>query len=306
MTESFQDLFEESLKTVEMNPGAIITGVVIDIDKDWVTVHAGLKSEGVISLDQFYNDKGEIEVVIGDEVQVALEAVEDGFGATKLSREKARRAESWIELEAAHKADEVVIGVISGKVKGGFTVDVRGLRAFLPGSLVDVRPRREITHLENIDLDKVFAAFKDVADRKDEVDDRDLMAIISEHTSFDVDELWKLDLVQVSTTDHGRPTATVRLIDSSDEVFEDAAVGEGPVDAIYNAVNRVTGAENTLTEYSVKSVTEGINAQGEVTIRIESNGNSYMGRAADPDILVASTRAYIHAMNRSLNDDMAS
>ena len=106
MTESFQDLFEESLKTVEMNPGAIITGVVIDIDKDWVTVHAGLKSEGVISLDQFYNDKGEIEVVIGDEVQVALEAVEDGFGATKLSREKARRAESWIELEAAHKADE--------------------------------------------------------------------------------------------------------------------------------------------------------------------------------------------------------
>ena len=133
-----------------------------------------------------------------------------------------------------------------------------------------------------------------------------MMAIISEHTSFDVDELWKLDLVQVSTTDHGRPTATVRLIDSTDEVFEDAAVGEGPVDAIYNAVNRVTGAENTLTEYSVKSVTEGINAQGEVTIRIESNGNSYMGRAADPDILVASTRAYIHAMNRSLNDHMAS
>ncbi|MDG1840261.1 MAG: 2-isopropylmalate synthase [Dehalococcoidia bacterium] len=160
--------------------------------------------------------------------------------------------------------------------------------------------------LESIDLDKVFAAFKDVADRKAEVDDRDLIAIISEHTSFDVDELWKLDLVQVSTTDHGRPTATVRLIDSADEVFEDAAVGEGPVDAIYNAVNRVTGAKNTLTEYSVKSVTEGINAQGEVTIRIESNGNSYMGRAADPDILVASTRAYIHAMNRSLNDHMAS
>jgi 2-isopropylmalate synthase len=152
----------------------------------------------------------------------------------------------------------------------------------------------------------VFAAFKDVADRKDEVDDRDLMAIISEHTSLDVDELWKLDLVQVSTTDHGRPTATVRLVNSSDEVFEDAAVGEGPVDAIYNAVNRVTGAENTLTEYSVKSVTEGIDAQGEVTIRIESNGHSYMGRAADPDILVASTRAYIYAMNRSLNDQMAS
>ncbi len=153
MSENFAELFEESLKTVEMNPGAIITGVIIDIDKDWVTVHAGLKSEGVIPAEQFLNDKGELEVAIGDEVQVALEAVEDGFGATKLSREKARRAESWIELEAAHKADEVVIGVISGKVKGGFTVDVRGLRAFLPGSLVDVRPLREITHLENIELE---------------------------------------------------------------------------------------------------------------------------------------------------------
>ena len=153
MSENFADLFEESLQTVEMNPGAIITGVIIDVDKDWVTVHAGLKSEGVIPAEQFFNDKGELEVAVGDEVQVALEAVEDGFGATKLSREKARRAESWIELEAAHTADEVVTGVISGKVKGGFTVDVRGLRAFLPGSLVDVRPLREITHLENIELE---------------------------------------------------------------------------------------------------------------------------------------------------------
>ena len=153
MSESFQELFEESLQTVEMSPGAIITGVIIDIDKDWVTVHAGLKSEGVISIDQFYNEKGLVEVVIGDEVQVALEAVEDGHGATKLSREKARRAESWIDLEAAHKADEVVMGIISGKVKGGFTVDVHGLRAFLPGSLVDVRPLREITHLEGKDLE---------------------------------------------------------------------------------------------------------------------------------------------------------
>jgi len=184
MTESFQDLFEESLKTVEMNPGAIITGVVIDIDKDWVTVHAGLKSEGVISLDQFYNDKGEIEVVIGDEVQVALEAVEDGFGATKLSREKARRAESWIELEAAHKADEVVIGVISGKVKGGFTVDVRGLRAFLPGSLVDVRPLREITHLENIDLE--FKVIKLDAKRNNVVVSR---AVMESANSAERDEL---------------------------------------------------------------------------------------------------------------------
>ena len=153
MSENFQELFEQSLKTVEMNPGAIITGVIIDVDKDWVTVHAGLKSEGVIPAEQFFNDKGELEVSVGDEVQVSLEAVEDGFGATRLSREKARRAESWIELEAAHNKDEIVTGMISGKVKGGFTVDVRGLRAFLPGSLVDVRPLREITHLENIELE---------------------------------------------------------------------------------------------------------------------------------------------------------
>lgn len=153
MSESFADLFEESLKTVEMNTGAIVTGVIIDIDKDWVTVHAGLKSEGVIPKIQFLDDNGELNINIGDEVQVALEAVEDGFGATRLSREKARRAESWIELEAAHKADEVVVGIISGKVKGGFTVDVNGLRAFLPGSLVDVRPIRDTAHLEDKPLE---------------------------------------------------------------------------------------------------------------------------------------------------------
>jgi len=153
MSESFADLFEESLKTIEMNAGAIVTGVIIDIDKDWVTVHAGLKSEGVIPKSQFIDDNGELDINIGDEVQVALEAVEDGFGATRLSREKARRAESWIELEAAHKADEVVTGIISGKVKGGFTVDVNGLRAFLPGSLVDVRPIRDTAHLEDKPLE---------------------------------------------------------------------------------------------------------------------------------------------------------
>ena len=148
MSESFAELFEESLQTIEMAPGAIVTGVVIDIDKDWVTVHAGLKSEGVIPIDQFFDENGELATAIGDEVQVSLETVEDGFGATRLSREKARRAESWLELEAAQTADEVVSGIISGKVKGGFTVDVNGLRAFLPGSLVDIRPMRETTHLE--------------------------------------------------------------------------------------------------------------------------------------------------------------
>jgi len=153
MSSSFAELFEESLKTVEMNSGSIITGVITDIDKDWVTFHTGLKSEGVISKEEFLDDNGEISINIGDEVQVSLEAVEDGFGATRLSREKARAAESWIILDAALKAEEAVIGIISGKVKGGFTVEVQGLRAFLPGSLIDVRPIRDTSHLENKPLE---------------------------------------------------------------------------------------------------------------------------------------------------------
>ena len=153
MNANFAELFEESLKTVEMNTGAIITGVITDIDKDWVTVHTGLKSEGVIPKEEFRDDNGKITIAIGDEIQVSLEAVEDGFGATKLSREKARAAESWIILDAALKAEEAVIGIISGKVKGGFTVEVQGLRAFLPGSLIDVRPIRDTSHLENKPLE---------------------------------------------------------------------------------------------------------------------------------------------------------
>ncbi len=153
MSESFAELFEESLQTVDMEPGSIVTGVVIDIDNEWVTVHAGLKSEGVIPLDQFTNANGECSLNVGDEVQVALETVEDGFGETKLSREKAKRAEAWKILEASHVADEVVMGVINGKVKGGFTVDIDSIRAFLPGSLIDVRPIRETTHLEGKELE---------------------------------------------------------------------------------------------------------------------------------------------------------
>ncbi|MEH6635224.1 MAG: 30S ribosomal protein S1 [Halioglobus sp.] len=153
MSESFAELFEESLKTVDMKPGAIVTGVIIDIDNEWVTVHAGLKSEGVIPRAQFIDASGECNLSIGDEVQVALETVEDGFGETKLSREKAKRSEAWKELEAAHEADEMVTGIINGKVKGGFTVDINTIRAFLPGSLVDVRPVRETTHLEGKELE---------------------------------------------------------------------------------------------------------------------------------------------------------
>lgn len=153
MSESFAALFEESLKTIEMHPGAIVTGVVIDIDDDWVTVHAGLKSEGVIPREQFLNDKGELHLQIGDEVQVALEAVEDGWGETRLSREKAKRAEAWKDLEKACEQEAVVKGVINGKVKGGFTVDINTIRAFLPGSLVDVRPVRDTLHLEGKELE---------------------------------------------------------------------------------------------------------------------------------------------------------
>ncbi|HCS27687.1 MAG TPA: 30S ribosomal protein S1 [Spongiibacteraceae bacterium] len=153
MSESFADLFEESLKTIDMQPGSIVTGVVIDIDSDWVTVHAGLKSEGVIPRSQFLSDAGEFSLNIGDEVQVALESVEDGFGETRLSREKAKRAEAWKELEAAFADEESVTGVINGKVKGGFTVDVNSIRAFLPGSLVDVRPVRDTAHLEGKELE---------------------------------------------------------------------------------------------------------------------------------------------------------
>jgi len=153
MSESFADLFEESLNDLDMKQGSIVTGTVVDIDSDWVIVNAGLKSEAVIPRVQFLDDKGELEVVIGQEVLVALEAVEDGFGETKLSREKAKRAESWKELEKAFEAQEVVTGVINGKVKGGFTVDVATIRAFLPGSLVDVRPVRDTAHLEGKELE---------------------------------------------------------------------------------------------------------------------------------------------------------
>ena len=153
MSESFAELFEESLKDVEMKPGAIVTGTVVEIDSDWVTVHAGLKSEGVIPRSQFLDENGELTIGIGDEVQVALDAVEDGFGETRLSREKAKRMEAWKELEKAFEAEDVVKGIISGKVKGGFTVDVATIRAFLPGSLVDVRPVRDTAHLEGKELE---------------------------------------------------------------------------------------------------------------------------------------------------------
>jgi len=185
MSENFAELFEESLKTVDMTPGAIVTGVVIDIDSEWVTVHAGLKSEGVIPRVQFLDAAGECSLSIGDEVQVALESVEDGFGETKLSREKAKRAESWKELEAAHEADEVVTGIINGKVKGGFTVDIHDIRAFLPGSLVDVRPVRDPSYLEGKPLE--FKVIKLDQKRNNVVVSR--RAVVEDEYSAERDEL---------------------------------------------------------------------------------------------------------------------
>lgn len=153
MAESFKELFEESLHNIDMTPGAIVTGTIVDIDTDWVTVNAGLKSEGVIPRSQFIDEDGAFSLSVGDEVKVALETVEDGFGETRLSREKAKRAESWLQLEAAYEKDEPVKGVINGKVKGGFTVDLNNIRAFLPGSLLDVRPIRDSQHLEGQNLE---------------------------------------------------------------------------------------------------------------------------------------------------------
>ncbi|WP_104203744.1 30S ribosomal protein S1 [Billgrantia saliphila] len=153
MSESFAELFEQSLQDINMEPGAIVTATVVDIEGDWVTVNAGLKSEGQIPAAQFRDENGELTIAVGDEVSVALEAVEDGFGETRLSREKAKRAEAWKVLEAAFEKEEIVKGVINGKVKGGFTVDIDSIRAFLPGSLVDVRPVRDTAHLEHKELD---------------------------------------------------------------------------------------------------------------------------------------------------------
>jgi small subunit ribosomal protein S1 len=153
MSESFAELFEESLRGQTMQPGSIIMGRVVGIRGDSVIVNAGFKSEGVIDIRQFYNEKGELEVAVGDEVEVALDAVEDGFGATQLSREKAKRAKSWTVLEKAFENGEIIKGILTGKVKGGYTVDIDEVRAFLPGSLVDVRPVRDTAYLEGKELE---------------------------------------------------------------------------------------------------------------------------------------------------------
>ncbi|WP_011091412.1 30S ribosomal protein S1 [Buchnera aphidicola] len=153
MTESFAQLFEESLKNIKTRPGSIIQGTVVAITKDTILVDAKLKSESKIPIDQFKNSQGELEVKVGDQIDVALDAIEDGFGETLLSREKAKRHEAWLTLEQAYKDSKTVVGLINGKVKGGFTVELEDIRAFLPGSLVDIRPVRETMHLEGKELE---------------------------------------------------------------------------------------------------------------------------------------------------------
>ncbi|EAP8957526.1 30S ribosomal protein S1 [Salmonella enterica subsp. enterica serovar Typhimurium] len=185
MTESFAQLFEESLKEIETLPGSIVRGVVVAIDKDVVLVDAGLKSESAIPAEQFKNAQGELEIQVGDEVDVALDAVEDGFGETLLSREKAKRHEAWITLEKAYEDAETVTGVINGKVKGGFTVELNGIRAFLPGSLVDVRPVRDTLHLEGKELE--FKVIKLDQKRNNVVVSR--RAVIESENSAERDQL---------------------------------------------------------------------------------------------------------------------
>ncbi len=153
MTESFAQLFEESLASQRIRPGQILTGRVIEVGSDKVVVSAGLKSEAVIDINQFKNERGEVEVKVGDDVEVALDSVEDGSGETRLSREKAKRARTWERLETAFEKSEVVTGLINGRVKGGFTVEIDFVRAFLPGSLVDVRPVRDPSYLEGKTLE---------------------------------------------------------------------------------------------------------------------------------------------------------
>ncbi|MDX7987531.1 30S ribosomal protein S1 [Xenorhabdus sp. 12] len=185
MTESFAQLFEESLQAIETRPGAIVRGVVVSIDKDVVLVDAGLKSESAIPVEQFKNAQGELEIQVGDEVDVALDAVEDGFGETILSREKAKRHEAWLMLEKAYEEAETVTGVINGKVKGGFTVELNGIRAFLPGSLVDVRPVRDTAHLEGKELE--FKVIKLDQKRNNVVVSR--RAVIESENSAERDQL---------------------------------------------------------------------------------------------------------------------
>ncbi|NIN33753.1 MAG: 30S ribosomal protein S1 [Gammaproteobacteria bacterium] len=185
MSESFAELFEQSQIEGKMRPGAIVSATVVDVNQDSVIVNAGLKSEGFIPIEQFYDENGELEVHVGDSVEVALDSVEDGYGETKLSREKAKRLKAWSDLEKAHEGNATVIGSIVERVKGGFTVDVQNVRAFLPGSLVDVRPVKDTGYLEGKSLE--FKVIKIDRRRSNVVVSR--RAVVETENSAERDEL---------------------------------------------------------------------------------------------------------------------
>ena len=183
MSESFKELFEKSIADAgtQFYPGAIISAKVIGIDDDYVTLNAGLKSEGIVAVEEFKDAQGELEVSVGDMVEVALDSIEDGHGETLLSREKAKRQESWRKLSKSYENNETVTGLISGKVKGGFTVEIGTIRAFLPGSLVDVRPVRDSSYLEGKELE--FKVIKMDIKRNNIVVSR--RAVVEEESSAD-------------------------------------------------------------------------------------------------------------------------
>ncbi len=184
MMESFAELFEAS-QALDVERGAVISGTVVAIDSDWITVDTGLKSEGIVPRSEFLNEAGELEVTVGDQVQVVVDAVDNGMGQTLLSREKAKRVETWNVLEQLHENNEIVKGLISGKVKGGFTVDIGSVRAFLPGSLVDTRPVRDTAHLEGKELE--FKVIKLDAKRNNVVVSR--RAVMEAENSAEREEL---------------------------------------------------------------------------------------------------------------------
>lgn len=181
MSESFKELFEQSIIGAQFYPGAIISAKVIGIDDDYVTLNAGLKSEGIVAIEEFHDKSGNLEINLGDMVEVALDSVEDGYGETLLSREKAKRQEAWRKLSKSHENNETVTGLISGKVKGGFTVEIGTIRAFLPGSLVDVRPVRDPSYLEGKELE--FKVIKMDLKRNNIVVSR--RAVVEEESSAD-------------------------------------------------------------------------------------------------------------------------
>ena len=193
MSEEFSTLLEASISKLQVKPGAIINGTVIDIKKDLVIVNAGLKSEGMIPIDQFIGFDGKVEVQEGDTVEVSVDAIEDGFGETKLSREKAKKARAWVSLTEAFENKQILEGRITGKVKGGFTVDLADIKAFLPGSLVDVRPVRETTYLEGKDLE--FIVIKIDKKRNNVVVSRKAV-LETENSDEREQKIWKIDLEQ--------------------------------------------------------------------------------------------------------------